>query len=167
MRELLDITWRRNVSRGGYGMVAQIRGWLPAPIGGIYWFYLDNQHVSTYVPIYAGVQEVSPYYKTYDPDKFNKKSARWAIDFVDNLLYLKWQEAIKDLRALRDPVEEKFFKEQPSIDQKALELYKKDPKLAKKFLTDITIKRMEKIVDMYSKLKELLITKYTNNKQGL
>ena len=166
MRELLDITWRRMVSRGGYGMVAQLRGWLPAPIGGVYWFYLDNQHVSTYVPIYAGVQEISPLYKTYDPDKYNESSARWAIDFVDNLLYLKWQEAIKDLRAVRDPLEDGFFKKQQSIDAKALELYKKNPELANKFLTDYTKLNMEKIVKMYVELRNFLITKYTNNKQG-
>ena len=120
MRELLDLTYRRMVSRGGYGMVAQLRRWLPAPIGGVYWFYLDNQHVSTYVPIYAGVQEISLLYKTYDPDKFEENSARWAIDFVDNLLYLKWQEAITDLRAARDPLEAGFFAEQDSIDSRAL-----------------------------------------------
>jgi len=167
MRELLDITWRRNVSRGGYGMVAQIRGWLPAPIGGVYWFYLDNQHISTYVPIYAGVQEISPLYKTYDPDKFSEDSARWVIDFVDNLLYLRWQEAIKDLRAVRDPLETGFFEKQSSIDAKALELYKKDPDLAKKFLTDYTRTCMEKTVKMYRDLRELIITKYTNNRLGL
>lgn len=167
MRELLDLTYRRMVSRGGYGMVAQLRGWLPAPIGGVYWFYLDNQHVSTYVPIYAGVQEISPLYETYDPDKFDENSARWAIDFVDNLLYLKWQEAIKDLRALRDPLEDSFFAEQDSIDAKALELYNKNPKNAKQFLTDYTQSKMEQTVKMYRELKELLITNYTNNKQGL
>jgi len=167
MRELLDITWRRMVSRGGYGMVAQVRGWLPDPIGGVYWFYLDNQHVSTYVPIYAGVQEISPLYKNYDPDKFSEDSARWAIDFVDNLLYLRWQEAIKDLRAVRDPIEAEFFEKQASIDAKALELYKKDPKQAKKFLTDYTRSSMEKIVKMYKDLRNFLITKYTNNKLGL
>jgi len=167
MRELLDITWRRMVSRGGYGMVAQLRGWLPAPIGGVYWFYLDNQHVSTYAPIYAGVQEISPLYKTYDPDKFSEDSARWAIDFVDNLLYLKWQEAIKDLRSVRDPLEASFFKEQSSIDAKALALYKRNQMQAKKFLTDYTRERMEKIVKMYRDLRYSLITKYTNNKQGL
>jgi len=166
MRELLDITWRRNVSKGGYGMVAQIRGWLPAPIGGVYWFYLDNQYVSTYVPIYAGVQEISPLYKTYNPDKFSENSARWAIDFVDNLLYLRWQEAVKDLRAVRDPLEAAFFKEQASIDAKALELYVKEPGLAKKFLTDYTDSSMEKIVKMYRELRKLLISKYTNNKLG-
>ena len=167
MRELLDITWRRMVSRGGYGMVAQLRGWLPACIGGIYWLYLDNQYVSSYVPIYAGVQEVSPLYKTYDPDKFSDDSARWAIDFVDNLLYLRWQKAIKDLWAVRDPLEAEFFGKMPSIDEKALELYKKDPKLAKEFLTDLTKKRMEQIVQMYRDLRKLLITKYTNNELGL
>jgi dipeptidase len=167
MRELLDITWRRMVSRGGYGMVAQLRGWLPAPIGGVYWFYLDNQHVSTYAPIYAGVQEISHLYKTYDPDKFSEDSARWAIDFVDNLLYLKWQEAIKDLRSVRDPLEASFFKEQSSIDAKALAIYKRNQKQAKKFLTDYTRERMEKIVKMYRDLRYSLITKYTNNKQGL
>jgi dipeptidase len=167
MRELLDITWRRMVSRGGYGMVAQLRNWLPAAIGGIYWFYLDNQHVSTYVPIYAGVQEISPLYKTYDPDRFDENSARWAVDFVDNLLYLRWQHAIRDLRAVRDPLEAGFFQNMAAIDDKALELYKEAPKLAEDFLTEYTTSNMEKIVKMYRDLRAHLITKYTNNKLGL
>jgi dipeptidase len=163
----LDITWRRPVSRGGYGMVAQLRSWLPDPIGGVYWFYLDNQYVSTYVPIYAGVQKISPLYKTYDPDHFSDNSARWTIDFVDNLLYLKWQEAVKNLKAHRDPLETRFFKEQAEIDAKALELYKKSPKKALKYLTQYTNTSMEQIVDMYRKLRSILISKYTNNKQRL
>ncbi len=166
MRELLDITWHRNVSQGGYGMVAQLRGWLPAPIGGVYWLYLDNQYVSTYVPIYVGVQEISPLYKTYDPDKFSEDSARWAIDFVDNLLYLKWQEANKDLLVVRDSLEADFFTMQAKVEAEALDLYRKDPNLAKKFLTDHTRLSMEKIVKLYRDLRYLLISKYTNNKQG-
>jgi dipeptidase len=167
MRELLDITWRRMVSRGGYGMVAQLRGWLPSEIGGVYWFYLDNQHVSTYVPIYTGVEEISPLYKTYDPDKFTEDSARWAIDFVDNLLYLRWQHAIKDLRDVRDPLEADFFNKIKNTDAEALSLYNKNPKSAKAFLTDFTRSAMERTVKMYKDLRNLLITKYTNNKLGL
>jgi len=167
MRELLDITWRRNVSKGGYGMVAQLRSWLPDPMGGVYWFYLDNQYVTTYVPIYAGVQEISPLYKTYDPDKFSENSARWVIDFVDNLLYLKWQEAIKDVRAVRDPLEASFFEKQSNFEDKVLQLYQKSPKKAKKVLTDYTKKCMEQIVKMYRDLRKLLITKYTNNREWL
>jgi dipeptidase len=167
MRELLDITWRRPVSRGGYGMVAQLRSWLPDCIGGVYWFYLDNQYVSTYVPIYAGVREISPLYRTYDPDRFSEDSARWAIDFVDNLLYLKWQEAVKDLKAVRDPLEAGFFKDQAAIDQAALELYQKSPQKASQFLTDYTRHSMQQTVTMYKTLRNLLISKYTNNKQHL
>ncbi len=166
MRELLDITHRRNVSRGGYGMVAQLRSWLPDAIGGVYWFFVDNQYTSTYVPIYAGVQEISPLYKNYNPKAYSPKSARWAVDFVDNLLYLRWQHAYKDLLEVRTPVEEGFFKEQKDIDAKASALYKKSPKKAKKFLTDYTRRQMEKVVEMYNKLRDRLITKYTNNNLG-
>ncbi len=167
MRELLDIPYRRMVSRGGYGMVAQLRSWLPDAVGGVYWFYLDNQYVSTYVPIYAGVEEIHPSYKEYDPGCYSETSARWAIDFVDNLLYLKWQEAVKDLRARRGPLEESFFTEQARIDSQAVSLLKEDPEKARDFLTDYTNSCMEKTVTMYHELRDLLITKYTNNKQGL
>jgi len=167
MRELLDITWHRSVSMGGYGMVAQLRSSLPDPIGGVYWVYLDNQYVSTYVPIYAGVQEISPLYETYDPDTYSENSAMWAIDFVDNLLYLKWQEAIEDLRNVRDPLEAGFFNNQKKIEAEALQLYSKDPELAKKYVTDYTKSCMENIVKAYRDLKYVLISKYTNNKQGL
>ncbi len=89
-----------------------------------------------------------------------------AIDFVENLLYLRWQEAIKDLRQVRDPLETSFFVEQKDIDVQALALHKKDPAAAKKFLTDYTRRSMEKIVKMYRDLRYVLISKYTNNKLG-
>jgi len=164
MRELLDIDYHRVVSRGGYGMVAQLRSWLPDPIGGVYWFYLDNQYVSTYVPIYAGVQEISQPYMTYDPDRFSEESARWAIDFVDNLLYLRWQDAMEDLRAVRDPLENGFFRSQEKIDAEAMELHSRGADKTTEYLTELTNKRMEEVVNMYRDLRRLLITKYTNNK---
>jgi len=167
MRKLLDITYRRMVSRGGYGMVSQLRSWLPDPIGGVYWFYVDNQYVSTYVPIYAGVQNINEIYKTYDPENFSENSARWLVDFVDNLMYLKWQEADKDLKKHRDPLEKSFFDQQAEVEKKAVELFKKKPKKANQFLTEYTDKCMLETIEMYRNLRKVLITKYTNNKQGL
>jgi dipeptidase len=163
LRKLLGVAYHRPIARHGYGMVAQLRDWLPDPIGGVYWFYVDNPYVSTYVPIYAGVQETHPYYKTYDARKFSDDSARWAVDFVDNLLHLKWQVAVKDLWAVRDPMEAGFFEKQAAVEEEALALHEKDVKKANKFLTDLTQKRMEEIVEMYRELRRVLITKYTNN----
>jgi len=169
MRKLLKINRRRNVARarGEYGMIAQLRGWLPNDIGGIYWFYVDNAFTSAYVPMYAGVTDVAECYKTYDKEKFDDNSMRWAVDFVDNLLYLKWQDAVKDLRAVRDPMEQRFFDEQAEVDNTFMELYKKNPKKAKQYITDLTIERQNEALKMFQDLRITLITKYTNNKQGI
>ncbi len=166
MRELLDINNRRNVARpqGFYGMVSQLRNWLPDPIGGIYWVFLDNAYTSAYVPIYAGTQEIANCYKNFDPTTYNNQSACWAIDFVDNLLYLKWQEAVKDLWEVRDPFEDRLFSEREKIDAEALELYNKNPDEALQYLTDYSKSNMEEVLDMYNKLHDRLIVKYSNSR---
>lgn len=167
MQKLLDLNWRRNVSRGGFGMVAQLRGWLPSSIGGVYWVYLDNQFVSPFVPIYAGVTKINPLYQTYDPKAYSDKSARWAYDFVDNLMYLRWQDAWQDVKPVRDALENATFTEMVELEKKALELHKKNPEKAKELLTSYVWKRMNQNVAAYVELRNLLITKYTNNKQGI
>jgi len=166
MRELLDINNRRNVARpqGFYGMIAQLRGWLPDPIGGIYWVFLDNAYTSPYVPIYAGTQEIAECYKNFDPTTYSSASACWAIDFVDNLLYLKWQEAVKDLWEVRDPYEEQLFTERDHVDQEALALYKKKPEKALEYLTRYSQGKMEHVLKMYNDLHDDLIVKYSNSR---
>jgi dipeptidase len=166
MRELLDINNRRNVARpqGYYGMIAQLRSWLPDPIGGIYWVFLDNAYTSPYVPIYAGTRETADCYKNFDPTTYSNKSACWAIDFVDNMLYLKWQEAVKDLWKVRDPYEEQLFTERDLVDQEALALYKKKPEKALEYLTAYSKGKMETVLEMYNKLHDDLIVKYSNSR---
>jgi dipeptidase len=163
LRDLLRVASHRTIAQHGYGMVAQLRSWLPSPIGGVLWFYVDNPYVSTYVPIYAGVTSTSVLYQTYDARQFSDGSARWAVDFVDNLMHLKWQAAVKDLRAVRDPLEQEFFDMQAAVEQKALDLHGRAPADAQAFLTDLTKTRMERVVAMYRDLRARLITKYTNS----
>jgi len=163
MEKVLRIRHHRTIATQGYGMVAQLRSWLPDAIGGIYWFYVDNPFVSPYVPVYAGVTDVSPLYKTYDYAEFSEDSARWAVDFVEKLMLLRWQPAAKDLRAARDPVENGFFAEQAAVDAKAAAMLKSDPAGAAKYLTELTVSRMEKLVDLYRRLRKTLLSKYTGD----
>ncbi len=163
LRRLLGIAGHRTIAQHGYGMVAQLRSWMPAAVGGVYWFYVDNPYVSTYVPVYAGVREISELYESYDARQFSEGSARWSVDLVDNLMHLRWQDAVKDLRAARDPIEAEFFATQADIDRQALDLYTKDPAGASAFLTNLTRARMERVVRMYRDLRGTLITKYTNS----
>ena len=167
LRRLLRITYRRPVARhrGHYGMIAQLRSWLPAAVGGIYYVYLDNPYFSPYVPIYAGNLSVDPSYNTYNPEKYDPESARWAIDFVDNLANLRFQDAIADVRARRDPFEEKMFREMEKLEEHAAALLKKNPRKARKLLTDFSNRQMRRVTGMFLELRDELIVKYTNNRE--
>ena len=163
MEKVLRIRHHRTIAGQGYGMVAQLRSWLPDAVGGIYRVYVDNPMVGPYAPIYAGVTDVSPLYQTYDFREFSEDSARWAYDFVEKLTLLRWQPALKDVQAARDPIESGFFAEQAAVDAKAVELLKTDPAGAAKYLTGLTVSRMEKLVDLYRKLRKTLLSKYSGD----
>ena len=165
LRKLMKITYRRPVARhrGHYGMVLQLRGWLPDAIGGVYWVYLDNPYFSPYVPIYAGNLSVDDTYKTYDPNAYDEKSARWAIDFVDNMANLKFQKIAEDVRAVRTPFENEIFDNQKVVEDKALVLYNKNPKDAQDYLTSYSNALMVDVTEMFLNLRDEIITNYTNN----
>jgi len=163
LQSVLRIRHHRTIAQQGYGMVAQLRSWLPDEVGGVYWFYVDNPFVSAYVPIYAGVTDVSPLYKTYDFERFSEDSARWAVDVVEKLMLLRWQPAVEDLRAARNPLEEGFFSSQEDVEKKAVALLQKNAASAKKFLTDLTIQRMEQAVTLFRTLRADLLSKYSGD----
>jgi len=167
LRALLKLSYRRMVARhrGHYGMVCQLRSWLPDAIGGLYWVYQDNPYISPYVPIYAGCSDTSPSYQNYDPEKYSDASARWTIDFVDNLCNLRFQDASQEVLAKRQPFEDKIFADQEKVEKEALRLYTVNPKKAKAYLTAYCREVMEKVPPLYIEIRNRLITKFTNNRE--
>ena len=166
-RALLKLSNRRPVARhrGHYGMVCQLRGWLPAAIGGVYWVYQDNPFISPYVPIYAGCSDTAPSYQTYDPENYSDASARWTIDFVDNLCSLRFQDAIREVQARRQPFEDRMFADQEKVEKEALRLYEANPRKAKAYLTNYCRGLMEKVPPLYIGIRNRLITAFTNNRE--
>ncbi len=167
LRALLKLSNRRPVARhrGHYGMVCQLRGWLPDAIGGVYWVYQDNPFISPYVPVYAGCTDTAPSYQLYDPENFNERSARWAIDFVDNLCNLRFQDAAREVLAMRRPFEDKIFAGQEPTEKEALRLYAKSPGKARAFLTGYCRGLMEEVPPLYTRIRDRLITLFTNNRE--
>jgi dipeptidase len=151
--DLLDIPRNRQVARStnGYGFVGQVRDWLPDWIGGKYWFYVCNQYVSTFAPVYAGVSQVSPLYSTYNKEAYQPDSAWWAVRSVFNVMHLRFKTFMDELRAWRDPMEQRFFREEKKIEEKALALYQENPAKAQKYLTEYSLRTMKEIVDRYHK----------------
>jgi len=146
-------------------MVMQLRSWLPDAIGGVYWVYLDNPYFSPYVPIYAGNLSVAESYNIYNPENYDERSARWAIDFVDNLANLRFSDIAADVQAVRDPFEAEMFGEQAKLEEEALAMFRKDPNSARKFLTSYSDKKMIRVTEMFLELRDQIITRYTNNRE--
>ena len=165
LRKLLNIPYHRPAARQGcsFGVVTQARNWLPDAIGGIIWFYFDNPNTSIHVPIYVGVQEIPSSWTTFNRTQFSLETDRWAFMLADDLVNRRYQDAIQDLKAVRDPLQAEFFANQEAVEKKALELYNEDPMKAKQYLTEYTHEAMAKATKAYWDLNWELIAKYTNN----
>lgn len=57
-------------------------------------------------------------------------------------------------------LENKFATYQPEIDAAALDLYKKDPAIARQFLTDYSCNMANYVVDYWSEFGNFLLVKY-------
>ncbi len=166
LQKLLRTNRRRLTARvdGEYGMCAQLRGWLPRQIGGVYWVFQDNAYASPYIPFYAGMTVTPAVYREYNPEEFSETSSRWAFDVIDNLLNLCYQDAKEDLRQAREPMETSFFIQNALIEQQYLELDKQDHQKAVALLDQYAQQCADTIMDTYHKLRNTLFVKYTNNK---
>jgi dipeptidase len=95
------------------------------------------------------VSQVSPLYSKYNMEAYQPDSAWWAVRSVFNVMHLRFKAFTDELRAWRDPLEERFLTEEKEIEAKALELYKQDPAKAQEYLTEYSMGAMKEIVDRY------------------
>lgn len=146
----------------GFSFIAQMRNWLPDPIGGILWFGVDDAASTVYVPIYCGINRVPESYAegngnmlTYSPT-----SAFWVFNRVANFAYLRYDLIIKDIRKVQSAMEERFAAFTPAIDAGALALWKRSPELAREFLTDYSVDAANNTVKRWNDLSNWLLVKY-------
>lgn len=146
-----------------YHLVAQARNWLPDPIGGLMWLGYDKAVTSVQMPLYCGVTKVPDSWLNQTRDKFDRNgSAVWAFNFVSNFANLNYSYMIEDIREARRYLMDDMFAIQPTIEATALELYKKDPALAVRYLTDYVVSTGDKVVKYWWELADKLIVKYND-----
>ncbi len=146
----------------GFSFVAQMRSWLPDPIGGILWFGVDDTYSTVYVPMYCGINKVPDSYEKgngslYD---FTWDSAFWVFNWVANFAYSRYSDMIKDIQNVQRELEGNFLLNQPEIEKAALDLYKRAPQLAIDYLTDYSASQGNMVVARWRKLGEFLFVKY-------
>ena len=160
----VEYAWERPIStqQTAYSFVSQARSWLPNPIGGVYYYAVDDTYTNCYVPLYCGIEAVPKAYRTGSMSKFSWDSAWWVFNFVSNFANLKYSYMIKDIQKVQRELEGEEFQLQPAIEKTALELYKTNREAAKKYLTDYSLTRGEKVVRKWKELGEFLIMKYND-----
>jgi dipeptidase len=158
------IGWERSISifRCSYCTVIQCRDWLPDWIGGLVWFAEDDPKTSCYVPFYCGITQLPKSFEIGGRDQYDQESAFWAFNFVGNWAELKFSYMIKDIKEKYTSFENGFFEMQPFVEKTAVDLYKKDPKLARAYLTDYSCTKAQGVVDAWRALGTYLITKYSD-----
>ncbi|MEI6274853.1 MAG: C69 family dipeptidase [Prolixibacteraceae bacterium] len=147
----------------GFSFVTQSRSNLPDPIGGIIWFGVDDTYSTCYMPVYCGISEVPNSLKVGNGDFLNwsETSAFWTFNTVSNFCYLRYNDMIKDVQKVQSRKEKEFMSGINSIDQQALEFWKKGDKAnAIKTLTAYSVSQVETTVKDWNKLFHYLMIKY-------
>jgi dipeptidase len=147
----------------GFSFVAQSRKWLPDPVGGIFWFGVDDSYSSCYVPIYCGIHEIPECFKVGNGDllTFSETSAFWAFNQVANFAYLRYNDMIKDIQKVQNELEEKFFLFTSVIDKAAMDLQKSaGDEVARKFLTEYSVREANSMTLRWKALYRYLLVKY-------
>jgi len=146
----------------GFSFIAQMRNWLPNPIGGINWFGVDDVGTTVYVPFYCGINSVPKSWSEGYSDILSYKddAAFWVFNRVAHFAYLFYNRVMPDIQKLQSEMENKFAQFTHAVDEAALSVWKENPKLAREFLTDYSGNMANNTVKEWKELGEFLQVKY-------
>ena len=146
----------------GYSFVAQSRSWLPAPIGGIFWFGVDDTDGCVYAPMYCGIQKIPESYALGNGSmiSWSETSAFWTFNQVNNWAYSRYNLIHPEIETYQSQLENQFISEVKIIDQQALELNKQNPSLATDYLTGYSVFTGNKLVSDWKAFYQYLFMKY-------
>ena len=143
----------------GFSFVAQCRGWLPAKVGGILWFGVDDTYSTVYCPMYCGITEVPLCFKQGNGDMltYSETSAFWLFNRVTNFVYSRYSDMIKDVQRVQNKLEETYIHDVQKFDQRAA---KSEGEALERQLNDFSNRAAAKMFKEWSELDKYLLVKY-------
>ncbi len=151
-----------SVNRPEYIAITQCRDWLPNPIGGLVWIAFGAMDTDCFMPFYQGVNRIPRSFEIGDHWEFDRKSARWAFDYVDFHTQVVYSNAIQDVRKAQEKWEAPAFERVPDIDAQVLKIYKESPEKATEFMNDYCNNNANLVIDAWWKLGDDLLVKYNH-----
>ena len=146
----------------GFWFLAQSRSWLPDPVGGIFWFGVDDANSSLLMPMYCSI--------TRAPEKMAKgygammefvdDGAFWVFNQIANLSYTRYSYIHPEIFAKQQADEMKFIAMIPQIDEAAKVLLETSPSKGVDFLTDFSVATGNSAVLDWKKFYGYLFTRF-------
>lgn len=146
----------------GYSFVAQSRSWLPSPIGGIFWFGVDDTDGCVYLPVYCGVQRIPESFALGNGSmiSWSETSAFWTFNQVNNWTYSRYNLIHPEIETYQAQLENQFVSEVLVVDKQAAELYKQNPVAAADYLTSYSVYSGNKLAADWKVFYQYLFMKY-------
>lgn len=142
--------------------VAQMRSWLPDPVGGILWFGTDDAGQTVFTPMFSSITKIPECYRVGNGDLYNFSwtSSFWINNWVANMVYYRYNQMHPDVVKVQNELETKFDNQISAIDEKALTLLKVSKEKAIDYLTKYSDEQAEYAFNTWKKLGEFLLIKY-------
>ncbi len=143
----------------GFSFVAQCRGWLPAKVGGILWFGVDDTYSTVYCPMYCGITEIPLCFREGNGDMltYSETAAFWLFNRVTNFVYSRYKDMIVDLQKVQSELENGYVKEVLAFDNKAKTLEGAE---LTNMLNHFCDKQARTMMKEWNKLDKYLLVKY-------
>ncbi len=163
--ELLKIKPERALCTptSGYVFIAQLRDWLPYPIGNCLWFAYGPANTSCFTPIYAGVTKLpNTWSEPANFTRIDRTQAQWSFRLVHNLTnQLRYQESIQDVQRVVQPAEKQYLISQTRFEEVASRVFQQHGKQATEtLLTDHAQQSLTQVQSAYNQLVDYLMFRY-------
>jgi len=146
----------------GYSFVAQSRNWLPDPVGGIFWFGVDDADGCVYAPMYCGINKIPESYAMGNGSMitWSETSAYWAFSQVNNWAYMRYDLIHPEIEKYQHQLENRFQAEVNLTDKQASATYKQNPAAARDYITGYSVSAGNKLVADWKLFYQYLFMKY-------
>lgn len=148
----------------GYTFVAQSRSFLPDPVGGIFWFGVDDADGCVFAPMYCGISNIPESYRTGNGSmiRWSETSAYWTFSLVNNWAYAKYNQIHPEIEQYQAELERRFIDETKAIDKKASQVFTNNPELAIQTITEYSVQTGNQLVSDWKQFFYYLFMKYVD-----
>jgi dipeptidase len=146
----------------GYTFVAQSRNRLPDPVGGIFWFGVDDADGCVYIPLYCGITRIPESYAVGNGSmiRWSETSAFWTFNQVNNFVYTRYENIHPEVEEYQRQLEENMIAETSTIDEKSALIMKNNPAEGVNSITEYSVNTGNQLVGKWKDFYHYLFMKY-------